>query len=155
MTYKEIEKIAKKYGWTTTSAATLYRIEKEYGDTTNYIVIGKFNRNVIFLKNERCNPGDLIVIKAAFKLAETPIKEREEEKKYYLKHSFMCGFEKDTFLNVDDLNRAVYLGSNVQSSSIQTQFTQAEIEDIKEKYKTTLDDFEQIEVEEWTIDRLK
>lgn len=57
MTYKEIEKIAKKYGWTTTRAATLYRIEKEYGDsTTNYIVIGKFNRNVIFIKNERCNP---------------------------------------------------------------------------------------------------
>lgn len=93
MTYKEIEKIAKKYGWTTTSAATLYRIEKEYGDsTTNYIVIGKFNMNVIFLKNERCNPGDLIVIKAAFKLAETPLAEREEEKRYivplpYLKTS--------------------------------------------------------------------
>lgn len=85
MTYKEIEKIAKKYGWTTTSEATLYRIEKEYGDsTTNYIVIGKFNRNVIFIKNERCNPGDLIVIKAAFKLAETPPGEREEEKRYII-----------------------------------------------------------------------
>lgn len=77
MTYKEIEKIAIENGWTTTSEATLYRIEKEYGDsTTNYIVIGKFNRNVIFLKNERCNPGDLIVIKAAIKLAETPPEER-------------------------------------------------------------------------------
>lgn len=85
MTYKEIEKIAKKYGWTTTSAATLYRIEKEYEDSTkNYIVIGKFNRNVIFIKNERCNPGDLIVIKAAFKLAETPLDERQEEKRYII-----------------------------------------------------------------------
>ena len=85
MTYKEIEKIAKKYGWTTTRAATLYRIEKEYGDsTTNYIVIGKFNRNVIFLKNERCNPGDLIVIKSAIELAETPLGEREEEKRYII-----------------------------------------------------------------------
>ena len=85
MTYKEIEKIAKKYGWTTTSAATLYRIEKEYGDsTTNYIVIGKFNRNVIFLKNERCNPGNLIVIKSAMELAETPLGEREEEKIYII-----------------------------------------------------------------------
>ena len=85
MTYKEIEKIAKKYGWTTTSAATLYRIEREYGDsTTNYIVIGKFNRNVIFFKNERCNPGDLIVIKSAMELAETPLGEREEEKIYII-----------------------------------------------------------------------
>lgn len=40
MTYKEIEKIAIENGWTTTSEATLYRIEKEYKDsTTNYIVI--------------------------------------------------------------------------------------------------------------------
>lgn len=90
MTYKEIEKIAIENGWTTTSEATLYRIDKEYGDsTTNYIVIGKFNRNVIFIKNERCNPGDLIVIKAAIKLAETPTKERIPEQKFYLKHRLM------------------------------------------------------------------
>lgn len=60
----------------------------------------------------------------------------------------MCGFEKDTFLNVDDLNRAVYLGNNAQSSSIQTQFTQEEIDEIKEKCHTDLKDFEIIEVEE-------
>lgn len=60
----------------------------------------------------------------------------------------MCGFEKDTFLNVDDLNRAVYLGNNAQSSSIQTQFTQEEIDEIKEKCHTDLKDFEIIKVEE-------
>lgn len=48
MTYKEIEKIAIENGWTTTSNATLYRVEKEYEDSISYIVIGKFNRNVIF-----------------------------------------------------------------------------------------------------------
>ena len=39
---------------------------------------------LFFLKNERCNPGDLIVIKAAIKLAETPPEERQEEKKYII-----------------------------------------------------------------------
>lgn len=86
MTYKEIEKIAIENGWTTISNATLYRIEKEYKDNTNYIVVGKFNRNVIFLKNEMCTPGDFIVIKAAIELAETPTKERLPEEKFYLKH---------------------------------------------------------------------
>lgn len=82
MTYKEIEKIAIENGWTTTSDATLYRIEKEYEDRINHIVVGKFSRNVIFVNNEICNPGDLIVIKAAIKLAETPTGERilEENK---------------------------------------------------------------------------
>lgn len=89
MTYKEIEKIAIENGWTTTSNATLYHIEKEYEDSTSYIVIGKFNKNVIFLKNEMCTPGDLIVIRAAIKLAETPTGERIPEKKFYLRHRCM------------------------------------------------------------------
>lgn len=84
MTYKEIEKIAMENGWTTTSDA-LYRIEKENEDNTNYIVVGKFNRNVIFLKNEMCTPGDLIVIKAAIELAETPTGERISVKENKLK----------------------------------------------------------------------
>lgn len=82
MTYKEMAKIAIENGWTITNDATLYRIEKEDEDNTNYIVIGKFNRNVIFLKNEMCTPGDLIVIKAAIKLAETPTGERIPEEKF-------------------------------------------------------------------------
>lgn len=44
MTYKEIEKIAIENGWTTKSDATLYYIEKEYEDSTNCIIVGKFKK---------------------------------------------------------------------------------------------------------------
>lgn len=84
MKYKEIEKIAIENGWTTKSDATLYYIEREYEDSTNCIIVGKFNRNVIFFNNNMCTPGDFIVIKAAIKLAETPFDERQEEKRYII-----------------------------------------------------------------------
>lgn len=152
MTYKEIEKIAIENGWTTTSEATLYRIEKEYGDsTTNYIVIGKFNRNVIFIKNERCNPGDLMVIKAAIKLADTPPGERIPEEKFYLKHRWMkYAGNKDTekYYNLNTATNLPYLGSKVQYEGVQTKFTKKEIKEIKKKYKTSLEDYELVEVEE-------
>lgn len=76
--------------------------------------------------------------------------ERENEKKYYLRHRFL---EVDFFnyLNRDYGFPELYLNSKAQIAGKQTQFTQEEIEDIKEKYKTTLDDFEQIEVEKWNI----
>ena len=145
MTYKEIEKIAKKYGWTTTSAATLYRIEKEYGDTTNYIVIGKFNRTVIFIKNERCNPGDLIVIKAAMKLAETPPEERQEEKKFYISSKLTPDDDGRFLFKIGD--DVKHLGWGYKDGG-GTKFIQDEIDFIKKKYNTDLKDFEIIEVEE-------
>lgn len=150
MTYKEIEKIAIENGWTTTSNATLYRIKKEYEDSTSYIVIGKFNRNVIFLKNEMCTPGDLIVIKAAIKLAETPTGERIPEEKFYLKHRWMkYAGNKDTekYYNLNTATNLPYLGSKVQDEENQTEFTKKEIEEIKKKYKTSLEDYELVEVE--------
>lgn len=152
MTYKEIEKIAIENGWTTTSEATLYRIDKEYGDgTTNYIVIGKFNRNVIFIKNERCNPGGLIVIKAAIKLADTPPGERITEEKFYLKHRWMKyegNKDVEKYFRLNIATGIPYLGSKVQDEGVQIEFTKKEIKEIKKKYKTSLEDYELVEVEE-------
>lgn len=149
MKYKELMKVAKKNDYNIEKGVmqTIITSPGMYG-SINRIAISEINIESISINARLTYSGDFEMLTSALAYAETPIEERRPEKKYYLKHSFMCGFEKDTFLNVDDLNRAVYLGSNAQSSSIQTQFTQAEIEDIKEKYKTTLDDFEQIEVEE-------
>ena len=67
--------------------------------------------------------------------------------KYYLRHRFL---EVDFFnyLNRDWGFPELYLNSKSQVGGKQTQFTQAEIEEIKEKYETDLKDFEQIEVKE-------
>lgn len=81
-------------------------------------------------------------------MTEFHIDEREPEKKYYLKHKFLSDYCGGSFLNqyleIDDW----ILDNKAHSSSCKTQFTQAEIDRIKENYNTTLDDFEQIEVEE-------
>lgn len=71
---------------------------------------------------------------------------REEEKKYYLRHRFL----EAHFFNYLNLNygfQELFLSSKSQIGK-QTQFTQKEIDEIKEKYHTDLKDFEIIEVEE-------
>ena len=72
--------------------------------------------------------------------------EREEEKKYYLRHRFL---EVDFFnyVNRDYGFPELYLNSKAQIAGKQTQFTQEEIDEIKKRYNTDLKDFEQIEVE--------
>lgn len=86
---------------------------------------------------------DLIV-----EYARTPIEEREEVKKYYLRHKWL------------EQERVKYLSCNVHTLSyglglkegaginFKTRFTLKEIEEIKEKYNTDLSDFELVEVEE-------
>lgn len=68
--------------------------------------------------------------------------------KYYLRHRFLeAGFFN--YLNRDYRFPELFLNSEAQIHK-QTQFTQKEINEIKEKYHTDLKDFEIIEVEEWT-----
>ncbi|MDU3456645.1 MAG: hypothetical protein E7F47_01920 [Peptoniphilus harei] len=87
------------------------------------------------------------IFEALYELSKTPIGERQDVKKYYLKHRFLEDGSR-SYLNSDYRFQELYLNGSDQFKEIQTQFTQEEIDEIKEKYKTTLDDFEQIEVEE-------
>ena len=151
MTYKEMEKIAEEAGWIITNSATLYYIEKEYEEYKSRIVISKFRRKSIYISNKVCMPEDFIVIKAAIKLAETPTGERIPEKKFYLKHRWMkYAGNKDTekYYRLNIATGIPYLGSNFQDEDDQTEFTKKEIEEIKKKYKTSLEDYEWVEVED-------
>ena len=81
--------------------------------------------------------------------AKTPIEEREEPKKYYLRHKWMCNvFPDSNYLNRRNLINNFSLNNNDEQLSFQTKFTREEIDEIKEKYNTDLSDFEVIEVEE-------
>lgn len=81
--------------------------------------------------------------------AKTPIEDREEEKKFYLRHRWIVNSAAgEGYLNWflhDDIMR---LSSTLQDSSAKTQFTLREIEEIKEKFDTDLKDFELVEVED-------
>ncbi len=81
--------------------------------------------------------------------ARTPIEEREEPKKYYLKHKWLTnngGSYNCLNFYVDENKYLIESGTTM--CGYKTQFTQAEIDNIKEKFNTDLEDFELIEVEE-------
>lgn len=85
------------------------------------------------------------------KYAKTPIEEREEEKKFYLKkiESFYDADYKEelAFLNVFN-DKYFVLNNSKQENCYKTQFTQKEIDKIKEEQHTDLSEFKQIPIEE-------
>ena len=81
------------------------------------------------------------------KLAVTDPEDREEEKKYYLKHKWL--YSRDcNYLNFKSDENSYMLSYSYDWYGHKKQFTKAEIDKIKEKFNTNLEDFEIIEVEE-------
>lgn len=81
--------------------------------------------------------------------ARTPVEEREEPKKYYLKHKWLTdngGSYNCLNFYVDENKYSIESDSDMYG--FKTQFTQTEIDEIKKRFNTSLEDFEIIEVEE-------
>lgn len=78
------------------------------------------------------------------KLAETDPQDRGEEKKYYLRHKWIGG-NYTNYLNFD-INGKFEIESKATNLKFQTKFTQKEIDKIKIKFNTNLEDFEIVEV---------
>ena len=89
-----------------------------------------------------------------YEFASTPPEERQEEKKYYLRHKFLDSLQTN-YLNFSREIELFKLSTLKHDNNKQTQFTMGEIDEIKEKFDTDLKDFEIIEVEEWTKENLK
>ena len=84
--------------------------------------------------------------------AKTPIEEREKEEKFYLQkiRSFYDeNYREDyAFLNFKPDGNYFCLHSIEEAYNFKTQFTQREIDNIKEEQHTYLSEFKQIPVEE-------
>lgn len=83
--------------------------------------------------------------------ARTPIDEREGEQKFYLqkiKSFYDTCDEEYAFLNLDMDDNTFFLSDVGQYDNSKTQFTQKEIDKIKEEQHTDLSEFKQIPVEE-------
>lgn len=81
--------------------------------------------------------------------AKTPIEDREEEKKIYLRHRyFRFNTGSSKYLGIDLVKDKPDLCSKITCRWMKNQFTEKEIEEIKEKYNTDLKDFEPEEVKE-------
>ena len=89
--------------------------------------------------------------------ARTPIDEREEEEKFYLqkmKSFYEIKVDKDNMFLILDMDDNSFFLSDVlfydkyMRGNFKTQFTQKEIDKIKEEQHTDLSGFKQISVEE-------
>lgn len=88
--------------------------------------------------------------KLCFEYANTPVMDREEEKKFLIKHKYLVSKANCQVNLAKNKEKNVYrvINCKVDNLVYQVQFTKKEIEEIKEKFDTDLNDFEIVEVEE-------
>ena len=109
-------------------------------------VIGYVGVNKPYILSSDFDWEDEKVLDLMVEYSKTPIDERREEKKYYLRHRWLVS-DRDNYLAIDLEEDTLYLDYKGQCDWIKSVFTQKEIDEIKEKYDTNLSDFEIIEVE--------
>lgn len=107
----------------------------------------KREQTIWFLAGFIDSPYEYEMLKKAIELAETPLDEREEVKKYYIKHKFINFHTAVEYINLS-ITEEVTLDNRHEDPHYKTKFTKAEIEELKARYDTDLRDFEIIEVEE-------
>lgn len=113
----------------------------------------KYTINTFYREFMDLNEGDKgLLFDLIFEYISTPVDEREEEKKFYLKHKFLCDNSAirlyDVYLNYRCIDDKYFIYNLEQNENIKTKFTLKEIEEIKKKFNTDLDDFELVEVED-------
>ncbi|WP_416335064.1 hypothetical protein ACKRLN_01795 [Anaerococcus sp. DFU013_CI05] len=128
----------------------------DYDSDEDLAVIFKYtmyNFNTLFLGFRLVNDDfkkelfDLLV-----EYASTPIEEREEEKKFYLRHRW-AKTKNGNWLYMalrkrPNISYLTLQGSNEDVFEYKVRFTKKEIEDIKFAFDTDLYDFKEVEVEE-------
>lgn len=89
----------------------------------------------------------VLLLDTMYEYARTPVEERKNEKKYYLVHRWFCdGVAK--YLCYDRLPDEYFLyNRRLPDNEWQIEFTEKDIEEIKERFGTDLKDYEMIEVE--------
>ena len=81
--------------------------------------------------------------------ARTPIEDREEEKKFYLRHKYIRFIDGSAeYYTTCTSQKFPLLEYKAFSDGFNQQFTLKEIEEIKEKFDTDLADFELVEVKD-------
>ena len=111
----------------------------------NQIAIREGIENRIFFDINYCDEKDFNMIKAAVEFAETPLEDREEEKKFYLRHKWL-NLDTYNYLHLDVDDGSCMLNDNEEFSFTKIKLTEKEIEEIEEKFDTDLKDFELVEV---------
>lgn len=126
-------------------------IEKEFGNVIATIyedATFKFSTEY-YAWNAISYSEQKIILSYIMGYVATPVDEREEEKKFYLRHRyfrFHNGSSK--YLGMDLVKDNPDLCSKITYRWTKNQFTEKEIDEIKEKFNTDLKDFKPEEVED-------
>ena len=82
-------------------------------------------------------------------LARTPIEDRKDEDKYFLRHKYLStDILAENYLNYRLYSDKYELDGPIEMNNVQTKFTLKEIQDMSVKLKSNFSDFEMIKVEE-------
>ncbi len=150
MKTKEFIKRAEKLG---------YRVEDTgfnlylYSGEDLVAFVGKKKQYVLEIYNFFLKQNAEALFDLCLEYAKTPIEEREEEEKFYLQKmkSFYSEdkyMKNHSFLNFVINDKSFERNTRTQTNKCQTQFTQKEIDKIKEEQHTDLSEFKQIPVDE-------
>lgn len=151
MKTNELKSLLEKMDYSVKRINGMIVIENKYGNviatieenTTFKFSTQHYSRNFISYSEQK------IILSYIMGYAATPVDEREEEKKFYLEHKyfrFHNGSSK--YLGMDLLKVKPDLCSKITYRWMKNQFTEKEIDEIKEKFNTGLADFEKTEVKE-------
>lgn len=118
-----------------------FLIENIFSDDEIYLTSIKTNQfNIIFYHDKE--PDGIIGIIAEY--LNTPVRKREDEKKYYLRQK---GIGSWNFLNFNINSQEYIVAGKKDDYTYKTQFTQSEIDELPEYYKHPAV-WEQVRVEE-------
>ena len=148
MKINELKRIAEENEYELTKDDIHYKLTRQ--DFDNNITINNLSKNRLCISIPFvCDKRDFNVIKAAVEFAETPLEDREEEKKFYMEHKyFKCINGDSRYFQIYEPNGNPWLNAMDSIMGYKKQFTLKEIEEIKERFNTDLADFELVEVEE-------
>lgn len=126
-----------------------FQIEIWYNGTIRALV----NRDLVgslSIENtyeEMSNELRVFLLDVLCEYANTPISERDDGERYYIRHKWIS-YRNQMYLCCDDLADIYYLNDEPPvADGITSKFTQEHINFIKKKFKTNLEDFIFVEVE--------
>lgn len=147
MKINELKRIAEENNYEFSKELGYFCFKKR-NHTNNIDIRGDVENRIWISTGIICDDEDFNMIKASVKFVETPIDERGEEKKYYLKHRWLRCLGGCALLHESTKFHTFVLmgGFGEVPKDYKMKFTQKEIDEIKEKYNTDLSDFVMVEV---------
>lgn len=114
--------------------------------TLAHVFTKKLYRMSSYFSEVDCGKNAGVLFALIFQYAVTPIEDRKDKNRYYLRHKWLNDSALN-YLQTDKENNYYSLSVLNDTNTWKTEFTEEEIEGLKETFNTDLNDFEIVEVE--------